>query len=163
MLPWWVTFWTPVWRYLSRGAKRTGATVAFVVHNALPHEARWWDRWLLRLALARGDRFVAHAQSEADVIRELFPSKVAVVTPMPSFGTVGEEKSACSEALPESVERAEINLPHPQNKPLLLFCGIIRPYKGLDILLDAMPQVLAKHDVHLAVVGEMWGDGAGLF
>jgi glycosyltransferase involved in cell wall biosynthesis len=39
----------------------------------------------------------------------------------------------------------------------LLFFGIIRPYKGLDVLLEAMA-LLKRTDVHLAVVGEFWRD-----
>lgn len=38
----------------------------------------------------------------------------------------------------------------------LLFYGFIRPYKGLDILLNAMSLVKNKIDVHLTVVGEIW-------
>ena len=38
----------------------------------------------------------------------------------------------------------------------LLFYGFIRPYKGLDILLNAMSLVKNKINVHLTVVGEIW-------
>ncbi len=154
ILPWWVTFWTPVWWYLGRGVKRIGAKLVFVVHNALPHEARWWDRRLLRLALGRGDRFVAHAESEARVIRAQFADRQVVVTAMPSFAAVGAEIEA---------DQFAHDLDYPKDKRLLLFCGLIRPYKGLDLLLDALPLVLAAHDVHLAIVGEMWGDGSVYF
>ena len=37
----------------------------------------------------------------------------------------------------------------------LLFFGFVRPYKGLDILLDAMVQ-LKTEDVYLSIVGEFW-------
>ena len=48
----------------------------------------------------------------------------------------------------------------PTDKPLLLFCGFVRPYKGLDILLDALPQVIEKKDIHLLIAGEFWEGGA---
>jgi glycosyltransferase involved in cell wall biosynthesis len=39
-----------------------------------------------------------------------------------------------------------------------LFFGLVRPYKGLLDLLDALPQVLTNIAVKLVVVGEIWGD-----
>ncbi len=38
----------------------------------------------------------------------------------------------------------------------LLFFGFIRPYKGLDILLEAL-DLLGDDDIHLTIVGEQWG------
>ncbi len=37
-----------------------------------------------------------------------------------------------------------------------MFAGFVRPYKGLDILLDALQMVLAKRPLHLLVAGEFW-------
>jgi glycosyltransferase involved in cell wall biosynthesis len=45
---------------------------------------------------------------------------------------------------------------HPPGPPLhLLFFGIVRPYKGLDVLLQAMARAPAH--VTLTVAGEFWG------
>jgi glycosyltransferase involved in cell wall biosynthesis len=44
----------------------------------------------------------------------------------------------------------------PDDRPLLLFCGFARSYKGLDILLNALPSVLEKRKVHLLVAREFW-------
>ena len=41
--------------------------------------------------------------------------------------------------------------------PLLLFFGFVRPYKGLNVLLEALPAILAQIPVHMLVVGEIWG------
>jgi glycosyltransferase involved in cell wall biosynthesis len=41
---------------------------------------------------------------------------------------------------------------------VLLFFGFVRGYKGLDVLLEAMPEVLRTERVVLWIVGEMWGD-----
>src|SRR5256885_1357082 len=40
----------------------------------------------------------------------------------------------------------------------LLFFGKVRRYKGLDVLLAAMPKVLARIDCELLVVGEFYED-----
>ena len=44
------------------------------------------------------------------------------------------------------------------NQPILLFFGFVRPYKGLDVLLEALPIILREFPVHLLIVGEIWGD-----
>ena len=40
----------------------------------------------------------------------------------------------------------------------MLFFGFVRQYKGLDVLLDAMPIMLKEKNVILLIVGEFWGD-----
>ena len=43
-------------------------------------------------------------------------------------------------------------------KPTLLFFGFIRPYKGLKVLLSAMPEINRRSGAILRVVGEPWGE-----
>ena len=40
----------------------------------------------------------------------------------------------------------------------MLFFGFVRQYKGLDVLLDAMPMILKEKNVTLLIVGEFWSD-----
>lgn len=68
-----------------------------------------------------------------------------VVSPLPTYGELGAGDLA---ALPVDL---------PTDRPLLLFCGLVRPYKGLDVLLDAL--ALVKQPVHLLVAGEFWQGG----
>ncbi|MGB0389470.1 MAG: glycosyltransferase family 4 protein, partial [Ardenticatenaceae bacterium] len=45
-----------------------------------------------------------------------------------------------------------------ERTPSLLFFGFVRPYKGVELLFEAMPQVLrALPQAHLTVAGEWWG------
>ena len=42
-------------------------------------------------------------------------------------------------------------------KRILLFFGIVRPYKGLTYLIEAMPGIISEiPDVYLLIVGEFW-------
>ena len=41
---------------------------------------------------------------------------------------------------------------------VVLFFGFIRDYKGLRYLIESLPLVRAKLDVHLLIAGEVWGD-----
>jgi len=46
----------------------------------------------------------------------------------------------------------------PEGKPILLFFGIVRPYKGLYYLIDALAHV--QEPCHLVIAGEFWDDVA---
>jgi glycosyltransferase involved in cell wall biosynthesis len=132
---------------LGRGIKQLPhrPSLLFICHNVLPHEQNLLDRIAIRVALSSGDGCIVHAQSDAEKLRRLFPQSHIQVTPLPTYASL---VAARNETLPVDV---------PNDRPLLLFCGFIRPYKGLDILLDALPAVLAERSIHLLVAGEIWG------
>ncbi len=152
VIPWWVPYWAPAWAAVGRAVKRLPGKprLLFICHNVLPHEPGMLDKAALRLALGPGDGFVVHSQADADRLREQFHQARFRVSPHPTYAALGD---AAAGKLP-----AEI----PADRPLLLFCGLVRPYKGLDILLEAMPLVLARRPVHLLVAGEFW-QGAAAF
>ena len=150
VIPWWVPFWAPAWAVIGRGLKRMqpSPTLLFICHNVLPHEHSPLDRWALRLALSRGDGFIVHSKADSERLLKQFPVARIQVTPLPTFAAISESGSAT----------IDFNL--PEDRPLLLFCGFVRPYKGLDILLEAMPLILESWPVHLLVAGEFWQSDA---
>ncbi|MFZ0547313.1 MAG: glycosyltransferase [Candidatus Promineifilaceae bacterium] len=150
VIPWWVPFWMPTWAFLGRGIKRlpNRPTLLFICHNVLPHEKSLFDRTAVRLALAAGDGYVVHAQPDAEKLRRIFPQARVQVTPLPTYASLAANTN---QKLPVTV---------PSDRPLLLFCGFVRPYKGLDVLLDALPLVLTERPVHLLVAGEFWSRNA---
>jgi glycosyltransferase involved in cell wall biosynthesis len=150
VMPWWVPFWAPAWAFLGRRLKRLPGRppLLFICHNVLPHEGSLLDRFALRLALTPGDGFIVHASEDARKLARILPQARMRIARLPTLAALGETGAA---ALPVAV---------PDDRPLLLFCGFVRPYKGLDILLEALPQVLAERPAHLLVAGEFWGGSA---
>lgn len=109
-------------------------------HNVLPHERRAVDERLVRSVLGRAGAVLVHADSEAATAKGLTDARV-VMSPLPPphlFSTGGDVPSAVGRPVSRS----------------LLFFGIVRPYKGLDLLLRALADV---PDVRLVVRGEFWG------
>lgn len=110
-----------------------------VAHNPLPHEPGPLDLPLSRWALAPADLALVHAHHIVGDLERLSPGIEVVVSPHPPNLPIQPHP-----------------LPDPQ--PLrLLFMGYVRPYKGLDLAIDAV-QLLRRQgrDVVLTVAGEFW-------
>lgn len=151
VVPWWHPYFAPVWAGLGRGIRRVRPRprLLFICHNVRPHEQGRLSRWLLpnvlRWAIGRGDGYIVHSQADAAILRSYLPQAQVVVSPLPTYAALGGEATA------------ELPVDLPADKPLLLFCGLVRPYKGLDVLLEAM--ALLKRPVHLLIAGEFWQGG----
>lgn len=152
ILQWWVTFWTPVWLVLGILHRLfLRKTLVIICHNVLPHEVRWWDRWLARLALRWGTRFIVQSVEEKRKLQTLIPSAKVDIVPHPVYDMFAEQRIAKEEA------RRQLGL--PLDASVLLFFGVVRKYKGLQDLLAALPEIrdhLGR--VILVVAGEFWDD-----
>ncbi|MEO3808702.1 glycosyltransferase family 4 protein [Sphaerisporangium sp. B11E5] len=116
---------------------RRGAPVVALCHNVLPHERKPYDRPLVKALLRRADGVLAHSAEQAELARSLSPApvRVAALPPhLPAHGAAGARADGV------------------RNR--LLFFGMVRPYKGLDLLLRALAEVPG---VSLTVAGEFWG------
>lgn len=151
MIQWWHPYFAPSFGTIARLARRAGIEVVFVCHNVEPHEGTPFDRLALKWAYGGADRFVVHAQAERSKMERYAAGRPVAVVPHPVYDLFAEgplpERDAC---------RAELGL--GADEEVLLFFGLIRPYKGLEVLLRAMPQILAKRPVRLVVAGECYGD-----
>jgi glycosyltransferase involved in cell wall biosynthesis len=151
ILQWWVTFFAPLWFVLAWNARRVGIDVVYVCHNVLPHELRVWDTGLARWTLGVGNGFVVPSLDEREQLLSLLPGRRVEVVPHPSYDMFADRLPGRNEA------RRQLAL--PEKAPVLLFFGIIREYKGLRYLLEAMPRIIAGlADVRLLIAGEFWDD-----
>jgi glycosyltransferase involved in cell wall biosynthesis len=144
VMPWWVPFWAPSFATLARMAGgQGGPRIIFVCHNVMPHDNGLLDTLLTRLALSQGDGFVIQSRSDGSRLAQLVPQgrSVYVPLPVPPARATGPILARCSDDEGESQ---------------LLFFGIVRPYKGLGLLLEALPMVRERRRVHLTVAGEFW-------
>jgi glycosyltransferase involved in cell wall biosynthesis len=120
-------------------------------HYILPPSPSRRQTKVARRLFSRMDAIVAHSEHGAARLRDevgLDPSRVRVI-PHGAFDyltRLPEEKP-----LPSELEGAE--------GPVILFFGLLRPYKGLDLLLEAFAQVEAAE---LWIVGNARMDVASL-
>ncbi|TDD35340.1 glycosyltransferase [Nonomuraea terrae] len=123
----------PAYLGILYGLGRRARTVA-LCHNVLPHERKPYDEPLMKALLKRVDGVLTHSEQQAALARGLTREPVGVAALPPHLPSTSGERAA------HAVHRR------------LLFFGIVRPYKGLDLLLRALPE-----GVCLTVAGEFWG------
>jgi glycosyltransferase involved in cell wall biosynthesis len=156
ILPWWITFFAPMFGMLSRWAAADGIFPLFLCHNVLPHEKRFLDTLLTRWALYPGRGFIVQSQKEKAILQGILPDRRVCVIPHPVYDMFG------GQVVSKMLARERLGV--PPKIPLLLFFGFIRPYKGLACLLEAMPSILKWNpDARLLLVGEFWQDRDSYF
>lgn len=148
ILPWWVPLWGLHFFVMARLLRGHRMQVLYWCHNVAPHEARVADRYLTWLALSQGHAYVVHSPRDERLLQELFPQRPVYRTPLPVLNMFGSQV----------IEREEARrlLGLNVSKPIALFFGFVRPYKGLGYLLEALALVRQEMDVHLLIAGEFW-------
>lgn len=139
ILSWWTLFWAPAFSYIAWRLRRQGIRVSFLCHNLFDHDAQGLKARLSKKLLATADSYIAHSQQQAMLLHEFYPSKPVLHRLHPIY---------------QHFPRSAVNLPQ-RGRLELLFFGFIRPYKGLDILLQALYE-LRDPEIYLTVVGEAW-------
>ncbi len=150
IIPWWNSFWTPQFLTIALLIRLfTNARILFVCHNIFEHEARFFTRFCSKAVLKQGDLFVVHSREEFDRLKEFIPAERIILGFLAQndlFEGTGWDRA-------EARTRLGLGL----QEEVLLFFGFLRPYKGLEVLLRALPSVLEKRPVTLMIVGESWG------
>lgn len=151
ILQWWVPYWTPTLTMLTRWIKNnTPVKIAFICHNVVPHEGGGViDRRLALTALCRGDALIVHSEQDRYRLHALLPYAHVVKANHPTYAELADMGHGVVHNL-----RQELNI--PAHKPIILFFGFVRPYKGLEYLIQAMRTVIEHTHAHLLVVGEFW-------
>lgn len=121
---------------LPRGERRPRVVV--LAHNVLPHEPRRADERLVRALFARADMVLVHTAQQASLAGSLGADLVRTAA-LPPHLPGGEPAARAAYAGPAR----------------LLALGLVRPYKGIEDLIDALAEVPGPT---LTVAGEAWGD-----
>jgi glycosyltransferase involved in cell wall biosynthesis len=141
----------PAYRGILAGLGRGGRPrVVAQCHNVLPHERRASDVRLTRAVLSRVDGVLVHTAEQAKLAQTLADRPVVVehMAPVVVAAAPAAAQPAAPPAAPPGAAGAE-----PFRR--LLFFGIVRPYKGLDVLLRAL--TAGPDGIALRVAGEFWG------
>ena len=138
ILPWWVSYWAPMYAYLLFILNKKGIRVLFLCINIFEHEDSIVKKMAAKFILRRADSIIVHSEQEKNTALEINPKATVVrhLLPLFEYGPVAATRK-------------------PVPTLNLLFFGFVRPYKGLDILLKAIG-ILKDRDISLKIVGEFW-------
>jgi glycosyltransferase involved in cell wall biosynthesis len=127
----------------------SNSKICFLCHNVMPHESTVVDRILSKYAFLRSNYFIVHSDEDRRHLLSMKPRAVVRKNVHPTLSIFGDFA-----AYGKIQARTELGI--PPDKKTLLFFGLIRPYKGLKYLIQAMADVTRSIDCVLLVVGEFY-------
>ncbi|GAB4293780.1 MAG: glycosyltransferase family 4 protein [Ignavibacteriaceae bacterium] len=144
----WLPFFSPSFGFIAGKLKKQGIPLACIFHNVIPHERIPGDKILSMYFVRKVDHFITLSESVKNDLSLLVPDKKTLVLFHPVLSFFGEltDKKIAKEYLQISAEK------------LLLFFGIVREYKGLDVLINALSRLSSLPDLKLLVAGEFYSD-----
>ena len=138
----WTPFLAPAWVRIAQKINNSIRKVA-LVDNWTAHEPKPWDRWLTH-----------HFEQQMDIFTTLsiaIRDQIKNESTKPTWGSLHPVAIDLPSQIPQQKAREKLNL-RPEKKYLLFF-GLIRPYKGLELLLNALQD---HPNLHLMIVGECY-------
>lgn len=144
VLPYWTWAWAPLHLALLR---RANVPAVAVVHNAADHDASWPQRRSARAVLRRCHGYLCHAGEVAEAVRRAFPGRPVSVHPLPAIAGARADRDA-----------ARRQLGVPEGATAVLCFGLIRPYKGVEVLLEAVGLLPLGSPLVVLLAGEPWGE-----
>ena len=155
IVPFWMPFMGPCLGTVARKARKSGIRTVAVLHNMIPHEHKPGDRILARYFTRSVDGFTALSESVLADISLFDKVKPRQFCRHPLYDSFGEHATR-----DESLQFLKLD----PNFRYMLFFGLIRDYKGLDLLLRAYADSrFRKMDVRLIVAGEFYGSSDKYF
>jgi glycosyltransferase involved in cell wall biosynthesis len=141
----WMTFFGPS---MGSVAKRLNPSIKkiAILHNVIPHEERFFDKAASNYFLNNHDGFVVLSDAVEKDLLKIYPQANVLQLKHPNYNHFGSKLNQ---------KEALSNLGLDIEKKTILFFGIIRDYKGLDVLLEAFDEL--SDDFQLIVAGECYG------
>ncbi len=132
-----------------RLGRKRGFPVIAICHNVVPHEKQAGWKFLSRRLLRACDGFIVLSRTVLDDLELFTESRYKVFVPHPVYDIFG-----AATAREEAARYLGLN---PGDRYLLFF-GLVRKYKGLDLLLDAFARVKEEFgNLRLIIAGEFYG------
>jgi len=138
----WMSYFAPSLGYITRKMKKHCKVIS-ILDNVVPHEQHFFDTPLTRYFLKGSTGCVTLCDAVSKDLLRISPEARYTVIQHPLYSHFGDKKDRTE---------AEEKLGLVHGKKNILFFGLIRTYKGLDILLEAFGML--PEDYQLIIAGE---------
>ncbi|MEO8066978.1 MAG: glycosyltransferase [Flavobacteriales bacterium] len=149
IMKFWMSYFGPSLGTVAGQLQKRGTKVLTVLDNVLPHERRIIDLPFTKYFLNRNHGFIAMSEKVKRDLLSLRPDAPVHFMPHPLYDHFGA-------SMPR--EEAARKLGIDPTLRTVLFFGLIRDYKGLDLLIEAFAQL--GEGYQLVIAGEPYGDFA---
>lgn len=147
---WWHPYFAPCFYSICQGIRKH-TKILFTCHNVFPHERFPMDRFLAKSVLKQGNYFIVQSKMDEKDLESIKPGAKHRVAVHPTYNAFKFEDM--------SRDKARELIGIDNQRPVILFFGFVREYKGLKHLINAMPKVLEKKAATLLlIVGDFAGD-----
>ncbi len=133
-----------------RRLQRAGVKIVWTIHDVYPHESKWeaLDMWSGRSLAQSVDYCIVHSPSALSAICERWK-----IPRLPRAAIIphGNYLNVYNNQMSSVVARQKLGI--DPNQMVYLFLGLMRPYKGIEVLLDVFSK-MALSDAMLLLAGE---------
>ncbi|HMG36195.1 MAG TPA: glycosyltransferase [Blastocatellia bacterium] len=138
VIEWWNASFGPGLGWIARRLRATGIRSIADCHNIISHEPTPFDRALIAYAFKPMHSFITHSENDRSRLLSVVPDVTARVARLGEISEFYADSGA------------------PRTGRTILFFGLVREYKGLDVLIKALAKVLERVDCHLLIAGEFY-------
>ncbi len=145
IMRYWMSYFAPSLGYVARHVGNECKVIG-ILDNVIPHEQRFFDTPFTRYFLNGCDGYITMCDAVSDDLLKIKPDARFIMHQHPLYSHFGNK-------LDRVKAEDELGLMH--GKKNILFFGLIRHYKGLDILLKAFAEL--DESYQLIIAGEPYG------
>jgi len=148
VIHYWMPFFAPALRKIATSLnKNNDIKIIVICHNINPHENQSFTRFFTKIFLNKIDRFTVMSEFVKTDLLKIVPNAKIKLTPHPIYNIFGN-------TIDKDLARKNLNI---NAKNVILYFGLIREYKGLDILLKSIPKIKeGLNDFIVIVAGECY-------
>ena len=146
VMKYWMSYLAPSLGTVARILRGKGVKVITILDNVIPHEPKFFDKPFSRWFLKQNSGCIAMSDSVLADMLSLTPDKPHLLVNHPLYDHFGA-------GMDRGMAAAKLGI--APGRRTLLFFGLIRDYKGLDLLIDAMS--LLGEEYQLVIAGESYG------
>jgi glycosyltransferase involved in cell wall biosynthesis len=149
---WWMFFFAPCLGTIAHTIKlfQKQIKVCFLADNYISHENHFYEKFLVKMTFRHSDYFISASKFIEQQIKKDFPKKPIYCTTLSIYDCYNLNR------YDKNTAKDFLNI---KTDEVILFFGLIRPYKGLDKLIESFKDIKNnRKSVTLLVVGECYGD-----